>query len=130
MNTIRVTCAIIRIRDKVLAVQRSASMSLPMKWEFPGGKIEEGESEEACIHREIREELNISISIEKKLGSTHHDYDELHIELIPFMAKYQSGEIRMSEHNAFRLLPLSELHTLDWAPADLPIVHHLQNKYR
>jgi 8-oxo-dGTP diphosphatase len=67
MNAIKVTCAIILIGEKVLAVQRSETMSLPLKWEFPGGKIEPNESEKDCIKREIKEELDIEIGIIKRL---------------------------------------------------------------
>ncbi len=67
MKTILVTCAIIQFDDKVLAVQRSKNMKLPLKWEFAGGKIEEGETEVECIKREILEELNIKIEIKEKL---------------------------------------------------------------
>lgn len=129
MSTLRVTCAIIKIQDRILAVQRSATMSLPCKWEFPGGKMEEGESEEACIQREIKEELNIEISLEEQLPATYHEYDDFNIELIPFLAKYQSGKIKLSEHQAFSLLSVNELRSLDWAPADLPIVHFLVNGF-
>jgi 8-oxo-dGTP diphosphatase len=65
MNRIKVTCAIIEKESDVLVVQRSEKMSLPLKWEFPGGKIENGESEEGCIVREIKEELNLDIDVSK-----------------------------------------------------------------
>ena len=82
---VRVTCAIIEFVDKVLVVQRSIKMNLPLKWEFPGGKIEEGEREEECIVREIKEELNLDIEISKKLNSTEYHYPNISIELIPFV---------------------------------------------
>ena len=100
-------------------------MKLPLKWEFPGGKLEMGESEEACIIREIKEELNINISPLKKLSNSIHDYGSFKINLIPFIAEYISGEIELSEHKAYKLLDKNELLSLDWAEADLPIVEEL-----
>lgn len=130
MNTLKVTCAIINFQNRYLAVQRGPSMTLPLKWEFPGGKLEDGESEEVCILREIREELSLNIRIAEKWPSHVHDYGDFIIELIPFLAHYMDGEITLSEHRSFLLLPVEDLSKLDWAPADLPIVHHLQNQYR
>lgn len=97
-------------------------MPLPGKWEFPGGKIEAGETEEDCIVREIKEELHIEIDLGERLHSTVHHYPTRSIELIPFLAEYRSGEILLSEHEQYRLLAKTELETLDWSEADLPIV--------
>jgi 8-oxo-dGTP diphosphatase len=125
-KTIAVVCAIIILNDKILAVQRGPQMSLPLKWEFPGGKIEENETEEACIKREIREELNIEILLLKKLSSSFYQYPNIRIDLIPFVAQYLSGEIVLKEHQSYQLLTLAELNNLDWAEADIPIVKELQ----
>jgi len=119
---INVTCAIIYIEDKILVTQRSEKMKLPLKWEFPGGKLEENESEIDCIKREIKEEINIKIEILKKLSNSVYDYGAFKINLIPFISKYVSGEIVLSEHRDYKLLDKSELLNLDWAEADLPIV--------
>jgi 8-oxo-dGTP diphosphatase len=126
MKTISVACAIIIYKEKILAVQRSPQMSLPLKWEFPGGKIEENETEEDCIKREIREELNIEILLLKKLSSSFHKYPNINVELIPFVAQYLSGELTLKEHQSYQLLTLAELNNLDWAEADLPIVKELE----
>lgn len=125
-DTIAVPCAIIIYNEKILAVQRGPQMSLPLKWEFPGGKKEENETEEACIKREIREELNIEILLLKKLTSSVFHYPNISVELIPFVAQYLSGELTLKEHQSYQLLTLSELNNLDWAEADLPIVKELQ----
>jgi 8-oxo-dGTP diphosphatase len=122
---LNVTCAIILFENKILVTQRSESMKLPLKWEFPGGKLEKGESEVNCIVREIKEELNINISPLKKLSNSIHDYGSFKINLIPFIAEYISGEIELSEHKAYKLLDKNELLSLDWAEADLPIVEEL-----
>jgi 8-oxo-dGTP diphosphatase len=122
MNPIHVTCAIISFGDTILVVQRSEKMNLPLKWEFPGGKVETGETEENCILREIREELNIEIELDLRLEASQYDYPNVSIMLIPFTAKYIYGEIKLSEHKEYRLLPKAQLRDLDWAPADLPVL--------
>ena len=125
MDPIIVTCAIINIDNKILAVQRSRLMSLPMKWEFPGGKLEPAETEMECIKREIREELNIEIVVLERLLPSLYRYPTFTIELIPYTANYVSGELKLKEHNNYVLLNKDELNTLDWAEADLPIVQEV-----
>ncbi|WP_369806614.1 (deoxy)nucleoside triphosphate pyrophosphohydrolase [Lacinutrix sp. Bg11-31] len=122
MKIIPVTCAIIQFDDKILAVQRSEKMKLPLKWEFAGGKIEVGESEIDCIEREIFEELNIKIEVKERLTPFTHQYPNLKIKLIPFIAEYLSGELKLREHCRFLLADKDELINLDWAEADLPIL--------
>ena len=122
MKTIPVTCAIILFDKKVLAVQRSEAMKLPLKWEFAGGKIELGETEIDCIKREIFEELNIHIEVKERLTPVIHQYPDFKIKLIPFTAEYVSGELKLKEHSNFVLANKEELINLDWAEADLPIL--------
>lgn len=119
---INVTCAIILIDNKILVTQRNERMNLPLKWEFPGGKLEENEYEIDCIKREIKEELNIEIEVLEKLSNSIYDYGTFKINLIPFLSNYVSGEIILFEHKDYKLLDKSELLNLDWAEADLPIV--------
>lgn len=119
---INVTCAIIIIDNKILVTQRSERMNLPLKWEFPGGKLEQDENEIECIKREIKEEISIEIDILKKLSNNVHDYGAFEINLIPFVANYIKGTIELSEHKDYKLLDKSELKVLDWAEADKPIV--------
>jgi 8-oxo-dGTP diphosphatase len=119
---IQVLCAIIIIDTKILVAQRSKTMKMPLKWEFPGGKLEENESEIDCIKREIKEEINIEIQIQRRLSISEYDYGTFKIKLIPYLANYISGTIQLSEHDDYRLLDKSELLSLDWAEADIPIV--------
>jgi 8-oxo-dGTP diphosphatase len=126
---INVTCAIIKKGDKVLVTLRSERMKLPLKWEFPGGKLENGESETECIEREIKEELNINIEVINKLSNSIFDYGNLQINLIPFIAKYISGDVILSEHKEYKWLEKSELNSLDWAEADLPILKEFLSLY-
>lgn len=125
MKWIKVTCAILFIENKVLAVQRSEEMNLPLKWEFPGGKIEIGESEKECILREIKEELNLTAKIRTRLIPARYSYPNINIELIPYVMEYVSGDLVLHEHKEYRLLEVKELITLDWAAADIPIVKQL-----
>jgi 8-oxo-dGTP diphosphatase len=119
---IDVTCAIILFDDKILVTQRSEQMKLPLKWEFPGGKLEINESVEECIIREIKEEINIEVAITRKMSNSVFDYGDFKINLIPFVADYVSGKIILSEHRAYKLLEKTELLNLDWAEADIPIL--------
>lgn len=119
---VNVTCAIILFHNKILVTQRSEKMKLPLKWEFPGGKLEEGENVFECIKREIKEEINIEIEVVKQLSSSIYNYGTFTIKLIPFLSEYVSGEIILSEHKDYKLLDKLELLYLDWAEADLPIV--------
>lgn len=121
-NTIDVICAIIIKGNKIFVAQRSETMKLPLKWEFPGGKLEENENEIECIKREIKEEINIEIEVLKRLSNSIYDYGTFKISLIPFFANYISGDIVLAEHKDFKLLDKSELLNLDWAEADIPIV--------
>ena len=95
---IDVACAIILKDDKILVTQRSEKMSLPLKWEFPGGKIENDETAENCILREIKEELNIEIEIIGKLETKTFDYSNFSINLIPFISNYICGDLILTEH--------------------------------
>lgn len=120
---IKVTCAlIINNEERILAALRSEDMNLPLKWEFPGGKIEPNETPEDCLTREIKEELNIEIQILKALPSNIHTYPNISIELIPFICAHVKGDIILKEHADFKWLHKNELLALDWADADLPIV--------
>lgn len=113
MKIIQVTCAIIQFDDKILAVLRSETMKLPLKWEFAGGKIEEGETERDCIKREIFEELNIEIQVNRRLTPVIHQYPDFKIKLIPFIAEHLSGELKLSQHSDFVLANKEELINLD-----------------
>lgn len=125
---IEVTCAIIEHNNKVLVTQRSEKMALPLKWEFPGGKIEKNETAEACLIREILEELDINIKIKKQLNSNTHEYSETKIiKLMPFICQLVSGEIKLTEHANFLWLSKIELVNLDWAEADIPILNEYLN---
>jgi len=105
-------------------------MHLPLKWEFPGGKIEKNERPEACLKREIKEELGVEIEVLQQLPSNFHIYSNLKLELIPFRCSLQTFEIELLEHSQIRWLLIEKLQDLDWAEADVPIVNHYIRKFR
>lgn len=124
---INVACAIILKNDKILVTQRSENMALPLKWEFPGGKVEPNENTLECIKREILEELNIEIDVLRTMNSHYYNYGHFEINLIPFLAEYISGNIVLSEHKDFQWLAKEELIALDWADADIAVVKEFLN---
>jgi 8-oxo-dGTP diphosphatase len=122
---LHVTCAVIRRDSRILAARRSASMAMPLKWEFPGGKIHPGETPEACLRRELQEELGVTATIGRPLPPTTHDYPAFTITLYPFECTIDSGNPIAHEHDQLAWLPPEALPNLDWAEADLPIVWFL-----
>ena len=126
MKHIHVACAIIKLEGKVLCTQRSESMSMPLKWEFPGGKIDEGESPQECLKRELIEELGVEASTGQALATATHHYPSFSVTLYPFICEIISGEITLHEHSAMVWLPVEELHMLDWAEADLPVIKNIK----
>jgi 8-oxo-dGTP diphosphatase len=117
-----VACAIIEQDGKILAVQRSELMKLPLKWEFPGGKIKQGESPEQCVIREVSEELNLQITVGQSIPSVSHDYPDFSVTLYPFICAIISGKITLHEHKALLWLSPHELCSLDWVAADFPVI--------
>lgn len=124
MRHLQVACAIIERRGAVLATQRSTTMSLPLKWEFPGGKIAPGELPADCLRRELIEELGLYITVGHALPQHTHSYHTFTITFHPFVCTIASGEITLHEHAAFSWLPPEDLHTLDWTEADLPVIQN------
>jgi 8-oxo-dGTP diphosphatase len=122
LRHLHVACALIERDGLLLAAQRSAATSLPLKWEFPGGKIEAGESPEECLHRELQEEMAVSVVIGSALRSCTHHYPDFTVTLYPFVCQLVTAEIVLREHAAMRWLAPTEMLTLDWAAADLPVI--------
>ncbi len=113
----------------VLATQRPPGKRLAEHWEFPGGKIESGETDEEAIRREIREELAIELGDLQQLPSETHTYEFGSIELIPFLSQCSTRpELMLSEHIAQKWLHADEYSSLLWAPADIPILEQLAQR--
>ena len=127
---IRVVCGAI-VRDaRVLVCQRSAETFPANVWELHGGKVEPGETDEAALVRELREELAIDVVVGKGLGASVFDYGRKEVELVAYEARIVSGEPQKLEHQALRWLGPDELRGLDWAPADLPLLDAVETWLR
>ncbi len=122
---IQVTAAIIRKDDKFL-IARKKSGHLVGMWEFPGGKIEPNESAEECLKREIREEFGIEITIDTYLATSKYTYPHIEIELIGYLANYESGELKPIDHDLIEWVNPAEMDGYNFAPADLPLIKTLQ----
>ena len=120
--SIHVACAIIEEKGRVLAAQRNEFGRMPLKWEFPGGKIHAGESPEECLKREVMEEMGALLEIHRPLPPASHDYADFSVTLYPFVCSLLSKEITLHEHKAVKWLLPDELLTVDWAEADIPII--------
>jgi len=119
---IEVACAIIEKDGLVLATQRSEVMSMPLKWEFPGGKLNAGESSRECLVRELLEELGVRVEIRYPLAPVTWAYESFSVTLHPFVCAITGGRLVLHEHRAARWLAPAELSSLDWAEADFPII--------
>ena len=126
-KTIQVVAAVLFREGKVLCVQRpeNAREYISSKWEFPGGKVEVGESREEALVREIREELSVDIEVSEFLMTVEHAYPDFHLTMHVFKCVLDQGEITLNEHVALKWLSIDELDQLDWAAADVPVVKSL-----
>ena len=127
MKQIEVVAAIIYKDGAYFATQRGYGEFEGM-WEFPGGKIEPGESRESALKREIQEELGIDITIDKFLCTTDYDYPSFHLTMHCYLCSVKSGMIELREHKSARWLTVESLDSVEWLPADKEIVDKL-NKY-
>lgn len=120
-----VGAVIVGERGEILCAQRSERMAQPGLWEFPGGKIEPGESPAVCLVREIREELGCEIEVGDLVADITHPYPNLIVRLLTYRARIVRGTPVAAEHAQLAWLPAGELKRLEWAPADLPTVEKL-----
>ena len=121
MKTINVVAAIIRDKDKIFATQRGYG-EFKDGWEFPGGKVEEGESPEAALKREIEEELETEIEVGDYLTTIEYDYPKFHLSMRCYWATIVEGKPVLREHEAAKWLSKLELDSVDWLPADITII--------
>ena len=121
-----VTAAILVQKDKVLIAKRRSIDRLANKWEFPGGKIEKGETPEQCLKREMKEEFGIDVSVGEFLGSSIYHYDHVSIKLLAYLTFWKEGKISNKAHDDFIWASLNQLRDYDFAPADIPFVEMLR----
>ena len=127
MKQIEVVAAVIIFENKILCVQRSENKFeyISKKYEFPGGKIELGESKEEALKREIKEELKMEINIDREFLSVNHQYPDFNLNMYSFLCSCIDYSLTLTEHIDFKWLNKDELSELDWAAADIPIVNKL-----
>ena len=127
MKQIEVVAAIIRKEDKVFATQRGYG-DWQDWWEFPGGKMEPGETPEEALVREIREELSTEISVDEFLCTVEYDYPKFYLVMHCFLCSLTSEALHLNEHEAARWLSKDELDSVRWLPADVKVVEALRGK--
>lgn len=127
MKKIEVVAAVIFFEDKILCVQRPENKLsyISEKFEFPGGKIEQGETQQEALKRELLEELDIVTDIKSLFLTVVHQYPDFELTMHSFICEAKSKELILNEHIAQEWLSLTELQSLDWAAADIPIVNKL-----
>jgi len=126
-NPIKVSCAVIVNNGMILTAQRGAGSLHAGKWEFPGGKIEQGETPEQCLKRELREELEMEINIEYSLPLVAFNYPGKAIELHPFICSWDGEKITPGEHQQIAWVFPGDMGTLDWSEADIKVWEYLLN---
>lgn len=128
---IRVAAAAILREGKFLAAKRGAGKiaETAHRFEFPGGKLEPSERPEQALRREIREELSVEVEVLRRLALVRHEYAEAVVELDVYLCRLKGGEPRSSEHEELRWIIPAELGTLDWAPADEPVLELIAREF-
>ena len=124
---IHVVAALIRRKNEVFATQRGYG-NYKDWWEFPGGKIESGESPEEALVREIQEELRTKVAIDQYLITVDYDYPEFHLTMDCFWCHIEEGELILLEHEAAKWLPITELRQVKWLPADIKVIEEIERK--
>ena len=127
MQVIKVVAAIIRKDDKIFATQRGYG-DLKGGWEFPGGKIEEGEAAQEALVREIREELETEIMVGEMVDTIEYDYPTFHLSMDCFWAEIVSGDLVLTEHAAAKWLTKEELDSVEWLPADITLIDKIRTE--
>lgn len=124
-----VTAAIIIKKDLILIARRGRNENLAGKWEFPGGKIEDGETAQQCLIREIKEELNIDVKVGNFFEESIYVYTDGEIKLLTYFAEIINGNIKLSVHDEVKWVSIKEIDKFDFAPADVKLVEKLREEF-
>jgi 8-oxo-dGTP diphosphatase len=127
MKTYHVVAAIIKQDDKIFATQRGYG-DYKDGWEFPGGKIEPGETPEQALIREIQEELAMTIEVDRHIVDVAYDYPQFHLEMGCFLCSIADGTPCLLEHEAAKWLSSADIDSVDWLPADVLVVDALKRQ--
>ncbi|MCC8050113.1 MAG: (deoxy)nucleoside triphosphate pyrophosphohydrolase [Clostridiales bacterium] len=127
MKIVKVVAAVIRHENKIFATQRGYG-EFKDGWEFPGGKVEPGETEQEALVREIREELDTVIEVGEQITRVEYDYPSFHLSMNCFWAEVVSGDLVLKEHEAARWLSKEDLYSVEWLPADLELIGMIEKK--
>ena len=126
LKKVEVVAAVIRDKDKIFATQRGYG-EFKDGWEFPGGKMESGETPQQALVREIKEELDTEIEVQELLDTVEYDYPTFHLTMHCFWARIKEGNLILKEHEAAKWLTKDTLNTVDWLPADEELIKTIEN---
>ncbi|MDM8203515.1 (deoxy)nucleoside triphosphate pyrophosphohydrolase [Faecalicoccus acidiformans] len=127
LKKVEVVAAVIRDKDKIFATQRGYG-EFKDGWEFPGGKIESGETPQQALVREIKEELDTEIEVQELIDTVEYDYPTFHLSMHCFWARIKEGNLILKEHEAAKWLTKDTLNTVDWLPADKGLIIKLRKE--
>jgi len=125
MNYVKVVAAIIKKNEKILIARRKKGKHLELKWEFPGGKVEDGESEENTLKRELFEEFGIKVKVHQFVTESFYDYEHIKINLRAYIVEHLEGDFNLLDHDKVLWINIEDQEKYDFAPADIPINNYL-----
>ena len=125
MKYLKVVAAVISQEDKILIARRKKGKHLELKWEYPGGKLENNEKEDDALKRELKEEFSIEASIGKYLTESFYEYDSININLKAYLVDSFSGDFKLADHDKIEWIKIEDIKKYDFAPADIPINDYL-----
>lgn len=125
VKTVKVACGVIFRENRIFLCRRKEGISMGGFWEFPGGKLEEGENPEACLKRELKEELNMDVDVLEHYKTVEHDYGTFRIELISLICAYRPSDVHLTDHDRYEWVDAEGLMDFTLAPADRPIAGQL-----
>ena len=125
MKYLKVVAAVISQENKILIARRKKGKHLELKWEYPGGKLENDEKEDDALKRELKEEFSIEASIDKYLTESFYEYGSMNVNLKAYLVKRFSGDFKLVDHDMIEWINIGDIKKYDFAPADMPINDYL-----